>query len=535
MKYLYSFITGLLLLGISASCSSDFLDTKSSENVDQGQMFQTTQGGMMAINGVIRLMYTEELSTTASRGGFECLMIWFDMLGEDLVYTLSNAQFMTSYQWTLHRNTTSGNVEHFYNLFYRFISNSNMIIANIDEAEGTQEERNYIKGQAYAFRAFAHFNLVQMFGGRYRAGENNSQLGVIMRTSNGTENLPRETVENVYAQINEDLDEAIALLSTITSITKPNKSHIDVNVARGLKARVLLTQGRWAEAADMAKLVVQNSGAKLQEDTYTTTINRFSDQSNTEWIWGKYAIDEQVKTLRDFHSYMSNKNASYNKNSPRAIYNLLYNRISDTDVRKGIWFPRAQDMDYTPAPILPTGGNRVNYTANKYLLANENNKSGDVPWMRLPEMMLIEAEGYARAGRYAEAAQALYPLASFRDPEYTLSTNTGEALIDEIMFQRRVELWGEGFIFLDLKRLDMALDRGPKPRTELGYSDDLWGSATAGKYMPENVDPEASNFNMYDGSIREDCRTREAGHKDWQWSIPQSELDANPLCVQNPL
>lgn len=46
-----------------------------------------------------------------------------------------------------------------------------------------------------------------------------------------------------------------------------------------------------------------------------------------------------------------------------------------------------------------------------------------------------------------------------RDASYTLSTNTGQALIDEIMVQRRVELWGEGFRFLDLKRLNLPLDR----------------------------------------------------------------------------
>ena len=79
--------------------------------------------------------------------------------------------------------------------------------------------------------------------------------------------------------------------------------------------------------------------------------------------------------------------------------------------------------------------------------------------MRLPEMMLIMAEGYARAGEPGKAAQALYPLASHRDPEYTLSTKTGENLIEEVMTQRRIELWGEGFRWFDLKRLGLPLDR----------------------------------------------------------------------------
>ena len=516
-----------------SSCEPDFMETKSTQTIDQSQMFETTEGGMMAVNGLHKLMYTPSLSSTYAEGGFQTFMIWIDMMGEDLVYTRANAQFQSQAKWSLHRTATSGHLSYQYNLFYQFISNANMIIHNIDGAEGTQEERDYIKGQAYAYRAFAYFYLVQCWGERYNAANNNSQAGVILRTDNSTENLPRSSVEQVYELINNDLDESIELLSHVTTLTKTNKSHIDVHVARGLKARVLLTQGKWSEAAEMAKLVVEKSGAKLQDDTYTTFNNRMSDQTNTEWLWGKMGLEEQAGTLKDFHSFMSNKNVSYNKNTPRAIYNLLYNRIADTDVRKTLWFPRAQDPKTTPKPIIPTGGYIRNYMANKFLLADENAKCGDVPWMRLPEMMLIEAEGYARAGKYTEACNALYPLAHHRDPKYKLSTRTGDELIDEIMFQRRIELWGEGFRFLDLKRLNMPLDRGPAPRTELGYSDAPWNSNTK---MPTNVDPEASNYNMYDAHpMGEENRFRKAGHKEWQWLFPQKECDVNKECKQNPL
>lgn len=528
-------IIATLLIGatcLCASCGDDFMETKSTENVDQEQMFETTEGGMMAVNGLHKLMYTPSLSSTYAEGGFQTFMIWLDVMGEDLVYTVANAQFQSQAKWTLHRNPTSGHLEYQYDLFYIMIANANMIISNIDGAEGTQEEKDYIKGQALAYRAFAYFNLVQCWGYRYEPDGDNSKPGVIIRTENSTENLPRATVAEVYEQINKDLDESISLLAGVT-IQKENKSHIDVHVARGLKARVLLTQGKWLEAAEMAKLVVEQSGAKLQDDTYVTTVNRMSDQTNTEWLWGKKGQEDQAGTLKDFHSFMSNKNASYNKNTPRAIYNLLYNRISDTDIRKTLWFPRAQDPETLPRPITPTGGRIRNYMANKFLLADENMKCGDVPWMRLPEMMLIEAEGYARAGRYQDAADALYPLAHHRDPEYQLSTKTGDELIDEVMFQRRIELWGEGFRFLDLKRLHMPLDRGPKTREELGYSNDPWNNDNV---MPTNVDPEASNYNMYDGHpMGEENRYRDADHKEWQWLFPQDEIDVNPLCEQNPL
>jgi hypothetical protein len=539
----YRILLTVLLITIFAGCSEDFLETKSTQSIEESLVFTDTHNAMVAVNGLHKLMWTNDLSTTAPRGGFEMLMVWMDMLGEDLVYTYANAQFQSEARWTTHRNYTgSGHLLHFFNLLNYFVSNANMIMTFIDDAKGLANEKNNIKGQALFYRAFGYFYLVQLWAERYKAEGNNTQLGIVMRGDRSLAPKARSTVEEVYTQINRDLDSSINYLSA-TTVKRPNKSHIDVHVARGLKARVLLAQSKWKEAAEMAKLVVDESGAKLQNDTYTTTANRFSDQTNTEWLWGKKANQEQTKTLRSFHEYMSNKNASYNGNTPRAIYNLLYDRISDTDVRKKIWFPRAADKKSTPRPVYSTGGSALvaNYMANKFLLSNPSDKCGDVPFMRLPEMMLIMAEGYARAGGHDNDAQeALLKLAQHRDPQYVKSTKTGADLIDEVMFQRRVELWGEGFRFTDLKRLNMSLDRGPAPRTEYKGYNIYWKAITGAKtdtFVLQDWDPEASNFNMYgDGNvIGEANRSRPAGHKEWQFLFHQSTIDSNPLCEQNPL
>lgn len=198
-------------------------------------------------------MWTGDLSSSAFYGGYDMLMIWYEVMGDDLVYTYSNAQFQKQAQWSSHRNATIGSATHFYRLLQYFISNSSMIIDNIDAAEGLESERNYIKGQAHFYRAFAYFTMVQMYGGRYKAEGDNTQLGVVIRNDNSTEPRARASVEEVYTQINEDIDLAIQLLGA-TEEKRTNKSHIDLHVARGLKARILLTQGKWLEAAEMAKL-----------------------------------------------------------------------------------------------------------------------------------------------------------------------------------------------------------------------------------------------------------------------------------------
>ena len=530
-RILIYFLTIILTLN---SCNKDYLETRSTQDIDESLMFLNTDNAFKAINGIHRLMYEAAgaTGTTTSwygQGGYQTFLLNIDMMGDDVVYTKTNPVFQTAATWTMHRTLADKDLIYNYRLFYRIIGNANQIITNIDEAEGPITEKEEIKGQALVYRAFSHFNLVQCFGERYRPGERNTQLGVIIKTDNSLENLPRSTVEEVYDQINLDLDEAIILLER-ANIKRANKSHINVHVARGMKARVMLTQGRWQEAINYADMVIAQSGAALQADTYTTFNQRFSDANNTEWLWAKIALQDQAGTLRDWHSFISNMNVSYNRNTPRVMYNKLYDKISETDVRKNVWFPRAQDPQTLPRPIIPQAGNIRNYMSNKWLLTVDTDKCADLAYMRLPEMILIKAEALARMGRASDAATALYTLAKHRDAEYQLSEKTGEDLIEEIMTQRCIELWAEGFRWFDLKRLNLPLDRGPKPRD--GYSQGGWSDSNA---MPVNVDPEASNYNMYDEQgMGEINRYKAANDNSWQWLFPEAEMNANPLVIQNP-
>lgn len=540
MKIFRYMIAAAAALAIASSCSEDFLETQSTSSVDSGQIFHDTETAMMAVNGIHRLLYKQE--STAPRMGFGTVMLWMDFLGEDLVYTKDNAQWKPDTQWTRHRNVDATVNKLSFKMFYEIITNANQIIDNIDNVTGSQSDKNYIKGQALAYRAFAHHYLVQLWAERYYPGKSNDQLGVIIRLDNSPELKKRNTVEEVYAAINKDLDDAIELLSK-TSATRADKSHIDVNVARGFKARVLLTQGRWAEAAEMAKTVVEKSGASLDANYYDFKQGRCCTASSSEWLWGKIG-DSNIETVKlcNFYSYISNSNVSYNYNTPRAIYNLLYDKISATDVRKSVWLPDAPTMDKTKLALAPNS-NIYKWMSQKFIVDYPDNKSdqyngalytADLPYMRLPEMICIEAEGYARAGNEDAARNAIYLLAKNRDPQYEKSTKSGQELIDEILVQKRVELWGEGFRFLELKRLNMPLDRGPAPRP--GYNQGGAANNWKNGKNPTNLDPLASNFNMYETQpIGEENRYRPADSKEWQFVFPISEIDNNPLCEQNPI
>lgn len=545
---------------LSSACSKDYLETRPTSSIDEGTIFSNAESSLMAINGIHRLMHEGGSSGTTTgyygQGGYTTFMLHLALMSDDVVWTYNNVMYQDCASWVHHRDLTHkyNDLNYYWKLFYRIINNANKVLYYIDdipELSGTGNYRNFVKGQALAYRAFAHFQLVQCWAQRYDAAGNNTQPGVIIRTVSSMENAPRSSVEEVYTQINKDLDDAIACLEQVPEGFKKNKTHIDKWVAKGLKARVLLTQGKWAEAAAMADDVVKNSGAALQADTYTCGMagKQMSDMNNTEWLWAQGSSDDATQhgALRAWHSFISNNAASYNRNSPRAILNTLYATIPLTDVRHNNWienpYGKGKSTCLAPvdgAPVVPTGSARLApWMSQKWQIDDQGvqNTYFDVPYMRLPEMMLIAAEGYARAGgNDTRARQLLYDLGHFRDPAYLMPTETGAALAEKAIWQRRVELWAEGGLrWYDLKRLNLPCDRGPAPRDGFNKGGTSNGWKTTGTTMPTNLDPLASNFNMYgEQGVGEGARLIPAGDIRWQWLIPYNEVNSNPLCEQNP-
>ena len=538
-KSLFAIIAGAIFL---TSCSSDFLETAPTSSVSEADIFKNVESALMAVDGLHRQLH-DCSSDWYSQGSYPTFCIHLAALSDDWIFTYNNVMFMDTQQYIHHRDLTHKyhDPNYYWKAFYKLANNANKILFYIDDLEGDESLRTFIKGQALAYRAFAHLQLVQAWAERYDwTKSSNDQLGVPIRIEASYENLPRASVEEVYTQINADLDAAIKLLES-TDYVKYNKSHIDQWVAKGFKARVLLNQGKWAEAAKYAQDIVDNSGAALQTSTYTDTDkeNRFGEASNKEWLWACISSrDDQSQfgsKLRSWHDLVSNNAGSYNSNSPRAINCLLYNTIPDTDVRKAMWLP---DPYTAPVVYINASGKKAPYMAQKFLVDDCVTKyeERDVPYMRLPEMMLIAAECYARTNETSKAEALLLKLGQFRDPSYTIanaSVAKGEdaTLLNKIMWQKRVELWGEaGIRWIDLKRLNLPCDRGPAPRE--GYNQGGWKNTA--KSAPTNLDPEASNYNMYGAGLTEEARVIPAGDKRWQWLLPSQEVDVSG-CEQNPL
>ncbi|MTI30698.1 RagB/SusD family nutrient uptake outer membrane protein [Cytophagales bacterium RKSG123] len=484
-------LTGFLLLLTMSfsfiSCGEDYLDELPTDAVNADDAVSTTSNLLTIVNGMHRMLYSRDGGQ--GYGGLGTWHVYNEALADDMVLNGNSGYWFGAARWIDHRTDISGYVAHHWRFFYKLINHANRIIEGAEVAEGIEDERNLVLGQAYAYRALAHFNLVQMFGKRYNAGGLNSQPGIPLMLEVTQEGKARSSVEDVYAQINADLDQAISLLTE----KRTNKSHFNKAVVQGLKARVALVQGNYTVAADMAAKA--RAGFPLMDqETYASG---FNDYNVGEWMWGAHLNAEQQDTYLNWMAWMSRNFSSTNiRTSPKSINSKLYDLIPETDIRKTLFSPDGEHPDVT---LLSTH-QKFPYTSQKFLAYNTGDSRGDVVFMRAAEMYLIEAEAKGRLDDFAGAQEVLTELALARDDNYVPSGNTGQALIDEILLQRRWELWGEGFRFVDLKRLNADLDRNGTNHNE------------------------STILTMF----------VEAGGDEWQFIIPIDELNANELMEQNP-
>ena len=332
----------------------------------------------------------------------------------------------------------------------------------------------YIEGQARALRAYAYLTLADnlSFGPAY---DPLAPCAPILDESvEDISTITTNTVREVYDFIQYDLTIAESFLQ---GFTRSSAAQIDGNVVSGLLARTHLARQDWAVARDYAaRVALAFSPASMAE----VSVPSFKDISEHNWVWG-YDMTEEVAggsyaTTSSWLRSFSAQAYSAACQCYAAINQLLYDQIPDTDVRKGWWvnenlesplldgltWPGLEDASvayaddggvaktmYLPYTNVKFGCNAVGTTLN----------DEDMPIMRVEEMLLIQAECAARMGDINTARNTLESFVrSYRDPQYDVNAG-GRALLDEIWYQRRVELWGEGFGRTDLVRLGKPMVR----------------------------------------------------------------------------
>ena len=409
---------------------------------------------------------------------WQFLMINFcnDLEGADAHMPNSNYNWFSTCGEYSSRTPSYRNPYIRYRAPYNMIANVNTFIQGYNIEEADDHALNMI-AQAYTLRAYSYLSLAPYFQFGYTVNPDAVSVPIVTpETPDFTQN-PRASLRDIYTFIVEDLTKAIEILEKSPE-QRSSKAFIDATVAHGLRARAYMNMNDWSNAlADAQAAQKGYTPATIAE----VSVPSFYDISEHNWIWG---YDMTVSTA-EVYPYATTsgwlRSFSGDGYAPATqcycmINTLLYNQIPDTDVRKGWWVdedlysPLIEGMTWpgcTPPDVAHAsdGGNSklpfLPYTNVKFgcISVGTVTNDEDAPLMRVEEMILNEAECYANLNQDAQAIQVLENFVrTYRDPEYRVA-NSPRDLKDEIWFQRRVELWGEGFFVGDARRLNKPIVR----------------------------------------------------------------------------
>lgn len=535
IKYVLLVIVAITI----TSCSEEFLETKPTDAISAADALATAENMALILNGLHRGLYSQSQTIlpggNTARAGEHYWVPLGDNIAGGVIHSAAanNLSWQNETRWISHTDQTSLTNEILWYHRYNIIASSNAIINKATDGSIPEDDRlREILGQAYTYRAYAYLSLVQHYAKGYLIGNPSSDPGVPLLFSSDAPftSAPRSTVQEVYDQIKDDLNTAIAYFENATprpTGTADAKSQLNIDVAYGLKARAALNSGDWRTAADAAKKARQNYQLMSESDWKSG----FNTTMLPEVIWGSNVIDTETTFFRSYFYLISNTfNGSQNRNNPKIADKRLYNQIPDTDYRKDVFLadapntntsasngeggfandPNYTDIDVWNAKIseikdtygMTRGHNLHPYMHVKFLQKNPGSiDPDDIIYMRASEMYLIEAEAETMLGNVAAAQAALKTLGQARDSAYDPTVfDTKEALMEQIKFQRGVELWGEGFLYTDKIRWDEGIDHAA------------------------NGGSGASQILYQDGFQQDKPSVNDA----WIFKIPQAEIDANP-------
>lgn len=314
---------------------------------------------------------------------------------------------------------------------YKISNQTNIVLDNLAVFKDA-DDKNKAKGEAKFLRGLVYFDLGRLFAKPYVAGTVNSQLGVpiiLDPVLNPTKiTFPsRNTLEEVYTQVILDLKHAYDLLPESNSVYATKYS------AAALLARVYLQKGDYINARAMANIAITNSGATLT-GTFAKAFNNPENSSEDLFAW---QVSSQDVSSNDYNVFWAGEDFGGRSGNPDiSIEDQHFDIYDDADDERKNFF----------------------YDADNICTTKWKNQYGNIPFLRLAEMILIRAE----ANFTLVTTIGRSPL----DDINALRARSGAALLSSvdlatILMERKRELAFEGFALFDAKRLKQNIGSLP--------------------------------------------------------------------------
>lgn len=473
-KIIFYGIVALLAIGFS-SCEKILTPKMKTSVFEESSLKNYTE-----VNSVLMGAYNTLLSTEYYGRGF---IVVPDLLADATKITTANSN-----RYVNEQNNLDGSHVAIWALSYSVIAKANEVIARIPLlTEATASQKASGKGQAFFLRALAYHDLARSYSRENAVLVNGFDkcVPLVLTPFNGkidNETFPeRNTVLEVYAQINKDLDSAIVSFNR-TMVGFPYQA--TTASAWALKARVNLYERNYSGAIACADSALKYAASKslATAANYVTVFSK--DQ---ESIFALKVTTTENKTYDSPQSIHVRTNSDGSIGANGVGYGDItartdtWNQFEAGDVRKSVI-------------MTVTKSSQTVYWSLKWIGYGGAFGIDNTIILRTSELYLIKAEAYALKTPSDEVQSRIALNAIRTNRGLGTITPTGTALIDAIAKENRLEFLYEGHRLFDLKRRGLDITKGlASEGTTLPYSD-------------------------YKVVAR----------------IPTSEMSANPNIVQNP-
>ena len=421
--------------------------------------------------------------------GYPALLIIRDMMCNDAGFpTSSYAYHFYYFGANMNLDGRYIYIAYVWTYYYKLIQAANSIISVVNPETATKDQLGYL-GAAYAVRAMAYMDMARMYeflpNDKTSSvnSDGNDVLGLTVPivtpdlTEEQARNNPRAKKADMVAFIEGDIAEAKKYIDNISD--RLNRTMPNLACVYGLEARLNMWKEDYPAAAVAAQQAIDASGmTPLSEAVALDKASGMNTYTQFMWCVNLVKESDAVQSgIVNFISWMSNQTTYGYTGAATGQYVIcdknFYERISDTDWRKKWWqapegsslrdqssknhieYLSAEEAEalptYASVKFRPGQGNQEDYNVGS---------ATAIPLMRVEEMYFIKAEAEAQSNPAAGIATLTDFMTKYRDPSYSTKASTKDEAVDEIIFQKRVELWGEGQLFFDYKRLNMSVTRG---------------------------------------------------------------------------
>lgn len=424
--------------------------------------------------------------------GYGSIMHIRDVMTDQFAVVSSGYDWYTAWEQNTYIGPGYLATQFIWNYYNKLVLTANNVLGSIDE-DTDNEQLLYYRGLGYAFRASHYLDMARMYGYLPTAvtdpitsdGNDVTYYTVPIMTPELTEEQARKNYRASHEEMKEFLINDLTKAEELIQIEeRVDKTLPDLSCVYGLFARVYMWDGgvqndmgndaeskaSYQKAAEYARLAINNfSGTPTTRDEWLSTTNGFNNISTPSWMWGisQAKEDATVQTwIINWTSWNSNETYfGYTSYGPFTMISAsTYNRMSDDDFRKLSYKAPTNSSLYNQVPVIDSSWAAYlpTYTSYKFRPADGNmddpakGAASSYPLMRVEEMYFIEAE----ASEHATPGSGKALLEDFmKRYRYSSYKCTATDVVEEIYFQKAVELWGEGQTYFDMKRLNYSARR----------------------------------------------------------------------------